>query len=219
MNSREERKPGSRTYRAPQRAAAAARTRARIVEAATQLFEQQGWAGTTIPSVGRTAGVSPKTVEAAFGTKAALLRESVDYAIRGDLDPIPMRRREAVARMEAAPTARAMLDLHASHLRRINQRSARLAAAVEQAAPADAAVASLWRGMNRNRNYAVNWATETLFTKPGRRRGLTRRQAASTFWVALDWGTYRVLTEHAALSPDGVERWLRSYYRALLEGI
>lgn len=217
MNRRGERKPASRAYRAPQREAAAARTRAAIVEAAKRLFEEHGWAGTTIRSIGGAAGVSPKTVEALFGTKAALLRVSVDYAIRGDVDPLPMPRREAVARMEAAPTARAMLDLHASHLRQINQRSSRLASAVEQAAPADPAVATLWRGMNRNRTYAVNWATETLLAKPGRRRGLRRQEARSTFWVALDWNTYRTITEHAALSPDGFERWLRRYYRALLE--
>lgn len=216
MNIGRNRKAGSRPYRAPQREAAAARTRTAIVEAAKELFEEHGWAATTIRGIGDAAGVSPKTVEALFGTKAALLQTSVEYAIRGDIDPLPMPQRVAVAHMEAAPTAQKMLDLHATHLRQINQRSARLAWAIEQAAPADSAVASLWRQMNRNRTYAVDWATDTLLSKPGRRRGLQRQRVLSTFWVAIDWGTYRTLTGHAGLTPEAFERWLRAYYRSLL---
>jgi hypothetical protein len=34
----------------------------------------------------------------------------------------------------------------------------------------------------------------------------------ATFWVALDWGTYRTLTAHAGLSAAGYEEWLRGYY-------
>ena len=36
------------------------------------------------------------------------------------------------------------------------------------------------------------------------------------FWVALDWATYRSLTDHAALDLDGYERWLVDYYGAIL---
>ena len=51
-------------------------------------------------SIAGAAGVSQKTVEAVFRTKAAVLRASVQYAIRGDVDPLPMPQRAAVARME-----------------------------------------------------------------------------------------------------------------------
>jgi hypothetical protein len=36
----------------------------------------------------------------------------------------------------------------------------------------------------------------------------------ASFWVALDWGTYRTLTQHAGLDPAGFEHWLRSWYAA-----
>lgn len=214
MNSRDERK---RPYRSPGREAAASRTREAILQSATRLFEEQGWSATTVRSIGDAAGVSQKTVEAVFRTKAAILQASVDYAIRGDLDRRPIPQREAVARMEATTSAAAMLDLHARHVRAVNERSARLAWAVEQAATADPAVKKLWLQMNRNRAYGVRWAITTLLAKPGRRRGLRRSDVESTFWVALDWGTYRVLTERAHLAPGGFERWLRNYYRSTLE--
>ncbi len=208
-------KRARRPYHAPQREAAAARTREAIVRAAKRLFEERGWSGATIRSIGGAAGVSQKTVEALFGTKAALLREAVDYAIRGDLDSVPISQRAAVARMEAAPDAAKMLHLHAAHLRTVNERSARIASVVEHAA-GDAAVGALWRRMNRNRTLGVTWATDTLLQKPGRKRGLARPYIEATFWVALDWGTYRTLTEHARLGPDQFEAWLRRYYRATL---
>ena len=92
-----------------------------------------------------------------------------------------------------------MLELHAAHLRAVNERSAGLAWTVEQAVPSDVAVARLWDQMNRNRTYAVGWAASTLLAKPGRLPRVRRRLVEATFWVALDWGTYRTLTAHAGL--------------------
>jgi AcrR family transcriptional regulator len=208
-----ERKPQKRAYRSPRRAAQAARTREAIVRAAQRLFEQRGWSGTTLTLVASGAGVSLKTVEAVFGTKAVLLQATVDYAIRGDLDPSPIPQRDSVARMEAAPDAASMLRLHAKHLRAINTRSARIAAAVEQAAASDETVAALWRQMNHNRRYAVRWAARTLLAKPGHKPGLTRQHAETAFWVALDWATYRTLTDQAGLTAARYEAWLATYYR------
>lgn len=211
MTSRD--KPNRRAYHAPQRDAAAARTRETIVCSSRELFEDRGWAATTIRAIAEHAAVSQKTVEAAFGTKAALLQAAVDLAIRGDVEPMPMPQRASVARMERAPTAAVMLDLHAAHLRAINERSARIAWVVEQAAADDAVVEALWDEMNRNRRHAVDWATTVLLGKPGRRPGLRRRDVGAAFWVALDWGTYRTLTEHAGLGATEYEAWLRRYYR------
>jgi AcrR family transcriptional regulator len=202
----------TRTYHSPRRVEEAAKTRLAIVKAGQHLFTAHGWAGTTMRALAEAAGVSVKTVEALFGTKAALLEEVVRFAIRGDLEDVEMPQREPVARMEAAPDARTMLELHAAHLRVVNERSAGLAWTVEQAVPSDAAVARLWVQMNRIRTYAVGLSASTLLVKPGRRPRLRRGLVEATFWVALDWGTYRTLTVHAGLSQAGYEEWLRGYY-------
>lgn len=206
----------TRTYHSPVRAAAAERTRTAIVAAAKREFERRGWAGATVARVAADAGVSAKTVEAVFGTKARLLASVVDFAIRGDVMPVPILARESVARMEAARDAATMLDLHAAHLRAINPRSARVAAVVEDAARSDRAVARLWSQMNRNRRVGVEWATRTLQEKPGYDASLPREAIEAIFWVALDWGTYRTLTKHAGLDAAGYEAWLRRYYRRTL---
>lgn len=176
-------------------------------------FEHRGWSGTTLRGVAERAGVSIKTVEALFRKKASLLETVVDFSIRGDLDPTPMPERAAIAQMEAAEDAAAMLALHAAHIRAVNERSANVAWAVEHAAAGDRAADRLWRQMNENRRYGIRWAARTLLGKPGLEAGLTPTQAETLFWVAFDWGTYRTLTRYAGLTPDEFQEWLAGYYR------
>jgi AcrR family transcriptional regulator len=183
-----------------------------VLTAAATLFAERGFVGTTIQLVADEASVSPKTIEAVFGTKAALLGASAEYAIRGDADPTPMPEREPVRRMEKASNARQMLDLHAAHVRTVNGRSAGIAAAVQQAAATEPAVAIVLEKMNANRSFAARWAAATLLSKPGRRAGLQRSDVEASFWVALDWSTYRSLTLTFGLSAAQFEAWLRRYY-------
>jgi AcrR family transcriptional regulator len=206
----------TRPYNAPQRARAAARTRLSILRAAKARFERHGWAGTTMRTVAVAAGVSQKTVEALFGTKASLLRETVDFAIRGDVRSVPIRHRDSVAEMEAAPGATEMLDLHAAQVRRISERSAGVAWAVEHAARSDSDVAELWRRMTRNRRSGVGWAAATFLAKPDAPIELGTDETEQTFWIALDWGTYRSVTRDLGLGADEFQVWLRRYYRGML---
>ena len=212
----EEGKQPARAYSAPQREVAAARTREAIVAAAKLLFEQHGWAGTTLRAVAAAAGVSQKSVEAIYRTKAGLLQAVIDYAMRGDTSEIPMPQRPALLEMETVADAGTMLALHAAHLRRVVPRSADIAWTVEQAAAAGGGEpARLWAQMSHNRAYAVRWAAATLLRKTGTSH-LTKKAAETAFWVAVDWSTYRILTRNAGLGDAGYEAWLRRYYEDTL---
>lgn len=65
--------PQGRRYHSPLREDRAARTRRRITEAAGELFLEDGFGATTVGAIAARAGVSPQTVYAAFGSKAAVL--------------------------------------------------------------------------------------------------------------------------------------------------
>src|SRR5580704_17011267 len=186
-------KPLSRPYHAPQRAAAAARTREAIVTAAKDAFERLGWPGATMRGVADQAGVSVKTVEALYRTKAELLKQAIDYAIAGDVRPIPILGRASVAAIQAAPDAPAMLDLHARHAHAISQRAAPILWVAEQAAPADQETARLWAQSNDQRRAGAAWAADTLLSKPGVPPHISRRYAEEVFWIAIDPATYRSL--------------------------
>ena len=73
-----------------QRAERARRTRRRIVDAATALFLERGYAGATMRAIAAAAGVAVPTVELGFGTKATLLKAAIDVAIAGDDEPVPV---------------------------------------------------------------------------------------------------------------------------------
>jgi AcrR family transcriptional regulator len=209
MTRKKDRPP--RRYRAPLREDGALRTRRLITKAAKETFEKHGWSGATVSTIAERACVSQSTVEAVFRTKPVLLKAAVDYAIRGDIDPTPIRGREITMQIEAAPDAISMLELHAAHLRGVHGRSAHLAFVVEQAAKSDKRVAALWRQMNENRRDGVEWAARTLLSKPG----VTHLGAADvekTFWVALDWGNYRLLTDQVGLSAQDYQQWILEYY-------
>jgi AcrR family transcriptional regulator len=208
--------PMKRPYHAPQRAAAAARTREAVAAAAKDAFERLGWSGATMRSIADQAGVSVKTVEALYRTKAELLKEVVDYTIAGDLLPIPVLGRDSVAAMEAAPDAPAMVGLHARHTRAISERAAPIFWVVEQAAPAHQDVARLWAQMCDNRRTGARWAATTLLTKPGLPPHLSQDYAEEVFWIAIDPGTYRSLTLGRGLSPAGFETWIRNFYVKML---
>ena len=209
-------KTSKRPYHAPQRAAAAARTREAVVAAAKDAFERLGWSGTTMGGIADQAGVSVKTVEALYRTKAELLKQVIDYAIAGDLRPIPVLGRESVEAMQAAPDAATMLALHAHHARAISARAALVLWVAEQAAPAHQDVAKLWAQNNDNRRTGARWTATTLLAKPGLPPHISQRYAEEVFWIAIDPATYRSLTLGRGLSPASFETWIRNFYGKML---
>ena len=73
-----------RRYHSPRRQEQAAATRRSILEAAQRLFEQHGYAATTMEAIADEAGVALKTVYVAFVTKSGVLRGLWDLLLKGD---------------------------------------------------------------------------------------------------------------------------------------
>ncbi|MGB8505622.1 TetR/AcrR family transcriptional regulator, partial [Mycobacterium sp.] len=69
-----------RTYDNSRRRADAEGRQRRIVDAATALFVEQGFGGTSIDQIAAAADVSPQTVYATYGSKAAVLSRAIDVA-------------------------------------------------------------------------------------------------------------------------------------------
>ncbi len=125
-----------------------------------------------------------------------------------------MPQRAAIARIERAPSAPVMLDLHAAHLRRINERSAGIAWVVEQAAADDPVVESLWSGMNHNRAFAVDWATDVAARQAGtQKRPAAARRRNRRSGSRSTGAPTAPSPHHAGLAAADYEAWLRRYYR------
>src|SRR5258705_1815296 len=105
----------------------AAGHRRTILRAEKEEFEARGWAATTMRSIAKSAGVSCRTVEALFATKPALLEATLLTAVGGDTarttagdsgilrpEAVLEMRGESARKIEEAPDAATMLELHAA---------------------------------------------------------------------------------------------------------
>lgn len=77
-----------RPYRSVLRAEQARDTRRRVLVAATRLFLERGYAGTTVNAVAAEAEVSPETIYVSFGGKKGLLEGVIDSTITACLAPL-----------------------------------------------------------------------------------------------------------------------------------
>ena len=108
-----------RTYHSPLRRAQAEATRARILDAALELFAEQGYAATSVSVIAARAGVAPETIYSSFGTKRALIDGLIE---RVDAEGAPARAARRAQELGGDPRALVMAlaetatDFWARHL-------------------------------------------------------------------------------------------------------
>src|SRR5689334_22464100 len=87
-----------------------ARTEAELMDAAQELFLEQGYVATTLTQVARRAGLAARTVYVRFGTKAALFTRVVDRALVADTAPVDVAHRPGMARAMTAGTLETRIE-------------------------------------------------------------------------------------------------------------
>jgi TetR/AcrR family transcriptional regulator of autoinduction and epiphytic fitness len=121
---------------------------------ATELFAQRGWAGTPLAAIAAEAGVAVDTIYTCFGSKTGLLAAAKDVAKVGDTDQIPLMRRAGFDRLgEGPPSAR--LQLAATLIAEVNERTRPLDAVWREAAASDPELAATRRRREANRRRDV----------------------------------------------------------------
>src|SRR5262249_25574217 len=134
------------------------------------------------------------------------------FVFRGEEEDVPVMEREPAQAFAATTTAKEALDRHAAYGRQVTERTARIAAVVESAPP----LRALWATLLANARLGSHWATEPILSCPGLRADATAEFVETTLRVAMDWGTYRMLTTERGLSPEEYEAWMREYYARML---
>jgi AcrR family transcriptional regulator len=197
---------GPRPYRSPGREEQARQTRSRICAAATAQFLDFGYAGATMRGIAAGAGVAVPTVEAAFGTKARLLKAVIDAATAGDDAPVPMLERAWAARVRAAPDATGAAAEFAGTLAASAQRTAGLMLAALDAARLDPDIAEVAAQLTRQREVMAAWLVDQLTARVPLRHGTGRLEAIDTVWLLMDPAVFARLT--------GQRQWTAARFRA-----
>jgi AcrR family transcriptional regulator len=189
-----------------------------VLDAARQLFVEQGYVATTVDQIAERAGVSKPTVFAAVGNKRELLKTVRDVALAGDDEPGPVAARPWYLEVLAEPDQRRTLQLHARNCARINERYAPIEEALHAAAGADAELRDLWRANERERRIGATLVIDNLRKKGPLKKGLTREQACDILWLLMASDHFRRLVADAGWPSDRYRRWLAdTFSQQLLE--
>ncbi|MEV4417484.1 helix-turn-helix domain-containing protein [Catellatospora sp. NPDC049609] len=185
----------------------AAQTRRCILDAAGDLFVDQGYGATNMQEVAERAGVAVQTVYFVFGNKRRLLKELVDVTIAGDDEPVATMNRPWFRDALAAGTAEAQLRAHVRGTREILDRVAAITKMVATAAATDAEVAQLWPHGDDPRHEVQAAAAKALVAKPGARAGVSAETAADLLYCLLSTELYLLFVRDRGWSPEQWEQW------------
>lgn len=205
-----------RRYQSPVRAEGALRTRQAIVDTASELFVERGYAATSLADIATAAGVARPTVFAAFGSKAGLLRQVLDQALAGDDAPVPVAERPWFRPVWDASTAGAVLDAYAEVCLVIGRRSALLFETVRRAADDAPEAAELWKTLQINRRSGAKMVVEQVQNLGGLKKDLDRHTATDVLWIFNDPAHYAALVLDRGWTELTFRSWLASTMRAAL---
>ncbi|NGM15400.1 TetR family transcriptional regulator [Verrucosispora sp. WMMA2044] len=208
----------TRPYRSRIREENARRTRQAVVAAATELFVARGYTATSLADVAAAAGVARPTVFAAFGSKAALLRQVLDEALAGDDEPVPVAQRPWYRPVWEATTGGEVLDAYAGICTLIGARTTRVFETVRRAADGSPEVAEVWRTLLSNRRLGATMVVERMRALDARlRQGSDVEAAIDEVWFYNDPAHYGALVLERGWREETFRRWLgRSLRHALL---
>jgi AcrR family transcriptional regulator len=205
-----------RPYRSPARSARARLTRQRIIDAATTLFAERGYAGTTIASVAVRAKVSVPTVETLFGTKSRLLKATIDVAIAGDDEPVPMLKRDWATAAQRATDAETVLSVISAVLAPAQDRSSGLVLSVFEGAKSDTDLAALAAQMSAQRAVMAAWVVERISAVGPLRSEIGEEEAVDTVFALMEPAVFDRLTRGRGWSLARYEAWVSRSLRHLL---
>src|SRR3954470_19521169 len=172
-----------RRYDSPRRREQAAATRTVILEAAQRLFEQQGYAATTMAAIAAEAGVSLKTVYVAFEKKGGVLRGLWHALLRGDQLDVPVGERPWYREVLEEPDPERQLRLNARNSRIVKQRAGMLLGVFQGAAATDPDVEALWTRVQTEFYENQGAIVETLAARGALAPGLDVTRATDIMWT------------------------------------
>jgi AcrR family transcriptional regulator len=196
-----------RRYDSPLRREQAADTRRRVLEAAQELFQRDGYAATSMADVAAAAGVSLKTVYLAYASKSGVLRALWHLRLRGDEEPAPVDERPWYRAVLAEPDPERKLRLNQDNAKNVKERIGPLFGVLRGAAQVDADIAALWQRIQSDFYENQRAVVEDLHRRKALRPGLGVDRAADILWTVNHPDVYALLVGERGWTLGDLERW------------
>lgn len=205
-----------RAYRSPLRAEQALNTRRAIRAAAQELFLRDGYTATSVREIAAAAGVSERTVFAAFPTKLALFQEVLGVATAGDEEDVELRERPEHAAVLATEDPAALLDALAARTRQIMERAGALMMTIVESAGADPDMRRFDREALATMRRNMGDVASALRRTGGLREELSVAEAADVLTTLMSPHVYALLRARFRWSATHYEAWLAARLKEAL---
>ena len=197
----------TRRYDSPRRREQASATRRDILAAAQRLFEQQGYAATTMAAVAAEARVALKTVYLAFETKSGVLRALWHLLLRGDERNDPVGERRWHLEVIEEPDPRRQLQLNARNSRAVKERAGALLGVIRNVAPTDPDISELWSRIQTEFHGIQRQIVESLAAKGALAPGLDVTRATDILWTLNHPDVWQLLAGERGWTAEQYEQW------------
>jgi AcrR family transcriptional regulator len=197
-----------RGYDSPLRREQAAGTRRRILAAAHELFERDGYTATSMGSVAAAAGVSLKTVYLAFESKSSLLRALWHLMLRGEQDTVPVAEQPWYQAVLAEPDPERQLRLNMRNSLMVKTRAGALLEVIRDAASATPEVGTLWARIQTEFYDNQRVIVQSIANKGALAPDLDVTAAVDILWSLNHPSLYGLLVTQRNWQPDRYEQWL-----------
>ena len=196
----------------------AAQTRQRVLDAASRLFQEHGYAPTSIVAIAQGAAVAPETIYKTFGTKRQVLQELIDSSVVGTVSrsPMPVLKSPPFEAIRAQPDQRKRLAMLAHLTRSILERAGPVHAVIRSAAATDPEVAALRLQQQAFRLRAQTEFVRVLAEAGPLRHGMSPKEGGIHYWLLATPELQHILVAEQGWSHDRYEAWLREALEAVL---
>jgi AcrR family transcriptional regulator len=201
-----------RPYDSTRRREQADLTRARIIDAAQRLFEEQGYVATSMAAIAKEAGVALKTVYVSLETKPGVLRALWHRLLRGDDEPVPVWQRDWYREVIEEPDPQRQLRLNARNARAARERFGRLLEVIRAAASADPEIGALWESIQTEFRENQHAIVESLQAKRALKKGLDTERATDILWTLNHPTLYQLLVAERGWTAAEYEDWLGAIF-------
>lgn len=181
-----------------------------MLEAARQLFLEQGYSATSMNAVAANAGVSVALVYGRFGSKVGLLKKLLDLTIAGDDEDAPLLSRAGPQAMRAETDQRRQLAMFAAGVTAQLERIRPMDDILRSAAAVDPEAAKLRADIQlRQRAEAMRTIAGWIAARGPLRSDLGLDDAAAILWTLTSPETHLMFRDVWHWSAERYEHWLQ----------
>jgi AcrR family transcriptional regulator len=207
---------GTRKYSSPVREEQAARTRARILDAASKLFLERGYARTTMKDIAEAAGVARDTVHAVFGSKARVLTSLIDVSLVPDSSVANVTQRADAQGIRDEVDQRRQIELFAEFIAELSTGIRPIFEILRTASAVEPEMATVFAEMDRFRMTNMHTYAKWIAARGPLR--VTTKRAGEIIWTLASPDVGRMLCDELGWSQTQHARWLAdTLVRTLLE--